>query len=300
MLALSHIRPTFKDRVYRVLVLSILVIIMVIIAYPLYFVIIASFSDPKELYRNPLMLWPKGATLSSYELAFNNKDIWIGYRNTLIYTVLGTLINILMTVIGAYPLSRPDFVGRGVLTFFYTFTMFFGGGLIPFFLVCKALGLMNNLWVMIIPGAVSVYNMIIMRTFFQSRIPAEMTESAMIDGASNIRTLFRIVLPLSTPIIGVMVLFYGVGHWNAYFNAMIFLVDRVRFPLQLFLREILVQNQVTSMLTTATDAGDADRVMSQIGLQYVVVIIATLPIFVIYPFMQKFFTEGIMVGALKG
>ena len=300
MLVLKHIRPTFKDRVFRAIVIAVLAIIIVVIAYPLYFVIIASFSDPKELYKNSLLLFPKGFTLSSYELAFQNKDIWTGYGNSILYTFLGTTINILMTVIGAYPLSRQDFVGRGILTFFYTFTMFFGGGLIPFYLVCKSLGLLNNIWGMIIPGAVSVYNMIIMRTFFQSRIPVEVQESAMIDGSSNIGLLFRVVLPLSTPIIGVMALFYGVGHWNAYFNAMIFLSDRSKYPLQLILREILVQNQVTSMLTTATDAGYADRIMSQIGLQYVVVIIAMLPIFIIYPFLQKFFKEGIMVGALKG
>ena len=300
MLYLKHIRPTMRDRVFRAIVLGVLALIIVVIAYPLYFVILASLSDPRQLYQNPLMLLPKGLTVENYKLAFGNADIWMGYRNSLIYTLVGTFINIFMTVIGAYPLSRPDFVGRGPLTVFYTFTMFFGGGLIPFFLVCKSLGLYNNLWVMVIPGAVSVYNMIIMRTFFQSRVPGELIESAMIDGSTNIGVLGRIVLPLSTPIICVMVLFYAVGHWNGYFNALIFITDRSRFPLQLILREILVQQQVTSMLTTVTDANYAERVMSQIGLQYVVVIVATLPIFVIYPFVQKFFKDGIMVGALKG
>ncbi len=300
MFDLKHVKPTRSEYIYRCLTIAALVIIILIIAYPLYYVIMASFSAPKELFRNPLMLYPKGFNLNSYKLAFANTDIWMGYRNSLLYTLLGTSINIVMTAIGAYPLSRRNFVGRGVLTFFYTFTMFFGGGLIPFFLVCKTLGLYNNIWVLVIPSAISVYNMIIMRTFFQSRIPEELFESAMIDGYSNIGILLKIVLPLSTPILCVMVLFYGVGNWNAYFSAMIFITDRNLYPLQLILREILVQNEVTSMLTTATDAKYADRIMDQLGLKYVVVIVATLPIFIIYPFVQKFFKEGIMVGALKG
>jgi putative aldouronate transport system permease protein len=205
-----------------------------------------------------------------------------------------------MTVMGAYPLSRKDFVGRNVLTFFYTFTMFFSGGLIPFFLVCRTLGLMNNLWVMIIPGAISVYNMIITRTYFQSRIPKDLEEAAMIDGCTNFRLLIKIVLPLSAPIMAVMMLFYGVGNWNSYLQALIFINDRNLFPLQLVLREILIKNEMASMLKIVTDEQYSERIVSQMGLKYVIVIIATLPIFILYPFLQRFFKEGIMVGALKG
>ena len=300
MYELRHIKPSLGDRLYRIIALTLLTIIMILISYPLYFIICASFSNPLEVYNSPILLYPKDITLESYKVAFQNSDIWLGYRNSLIYTLAGTTINIVMTVMGAYPLSRKDFVGRNVLTFFYTFTMFFGGGLIPSYLINRALGLYNNIWVMIIPGAVSVYNMIIMRTYFQSRVPANLEESAMIDGCSNIRILLSIVLPLSTPIISVMLLFYGVGNWNAYFNALIYLVDENLKPLQMVLREILIQNEMTSMLKVTVDAEYANRMMDQMGLKYVIVIISTLPIFIIFPFMQKFFKDGIMVGALKG
>lgn len=300
MLDLKHTKPTVGDRVYRIIALVILILVIFIIAYPLYFILCASFSNPTKLYDNPFLLFPRGFTIENYKTALANKDVWIGYRNSLFYTFAGTSINIIMTVLGAYPLSRKDFVGRNVLTFFYTFTMFFGGGLVPSYLINKSLGLYNNIWVMIIPTAVSVYNMIVMRTFFQTNIPTELEESAMLDGCSNFRMLLSIVLPLSTPIISVMVLFYGVGNWNAYFNALIYLNDRSLFPLQMILREILIQNEMTSMMSISVDAEYATRMMEQMGLKYVVVVISTLPIFIIFPFMQKFFKQGIMVGALKG
>lgn len=300
MLDLKHTKPTAGDRIYRIIALIILGLIIFIIAYPLYFILCASFSNPTKLYDNPFLLLPRGFTVENYKTALANKDVWIGYRNSLFYTFAGTTINIVMTVLGAYPLSRKDFVGRNVLTFFYTFTMFFGGGLIPSYLINKSLGLYNNVWVMIIPTAVSVYNMIIMRTFFQTNIPTNLEESAMLDGCSNFRMLLSIVLPLSTPIISVMILFYGVGNWNAYFNALIYLSDRNLLPLQMILREILIQNEMTSMMQISVDAEYATRMMEQMGLKYVVVVISTLPIFIIFPFMQKFFKQGIMVGALKG
>ena len=300
MLDLKHTKPTAADRVYRTLALVILGLIIFIIAYPLYFILCASFSNPVKLYDNPFLLLPRGFTIENFKTALANKDVWIGYRNSLFYTFAGTTINIIMTIMGAYPLSRKDFVGRNVLTFFYTFTMFFGGGLIPSYLINKSLGLYNNVWAMIIPTAVSVYNMIVMRTFFQTNIPASLEESAMLDGCSNFRMLLSIVLPLSTPIISVMILFYGVGNWNAYFNALIYLNDRSLLPLQMILREILIQNEMTSMMQISVDAEYATRMMEQMGLKYVVVVISTLPIFIIFPFMQKFFKQGIMVGALKG
>lgn len=296
----NTIKPSLGDKVFSAIAISVLAVTMVLIVYPLLFVVNASFSDPKELYQNPLLLYPKGFNINSYKLAFENGDIWIGYRNSMLYMVLGTFINIVMTVMGAYPLSRKDFVGRNVLTFFYTFTMFFSGGLIPFFLVCKTLGLYNNIWVMVVPSAISVYNMIIMRTYFQSRIPKELEESAMIDGCTNFRMLLKIVLPLSAPILAVMVLFYGVANWNSYFTALIFISKRELYPLQLVLREILIKNEMTKMLQIVTDEKYAERMVAQMGLKYVIVIVATLPIFIIYPLMQKFFKEGIMVGALKG
>lgn len=294
------IKPTPADRVFRYVSLFFLLIVMVLLTYPLLFVINAAFTDPLQLYSSPLLLYPKGFNLGSYRITFANADIWIGYRNSLIYTFLGTIVNIVMTILGAYPLSRKDFVGRNVLTFFYSFTMFFSGGLIPYYLVVSGLGLVDNLWTMIIPGAVSVYNMIIMRTFFSTNIPTELEEAAKIDGCSNFRLLLSVVLPLSTPILAVLSLYYGVDHWNGYFHAMIFLNNRNRYPLQLFLREILIQNQMSDMLQIATDEKYAQRMMDQLGLKYVVIVVSTLPIFIIYPFLQKFFNKGVLVGALKG
>ncbi|MBR4235246.1 MAG: carbohydrate ABC transporter permease [Clostridia bacterium] len=294
------IKPTPADRVFRYVALFFLLVVMVLLTYPLIFVINASFTDPLKLYSSPLLLYPKGFNLGSYSIAFANSDIWIGYRNSLIYTFLGTIVNIVMTILGAYPLSRKDFTGRNVLTFFYSFTMFFSGGLIPYYLVVSGLGLVDNIWTMIIPGAVSVYNMIIMRTFFSTNIPTELEEAAKIDGCSNFRLLLSVVLPLSTPILAVLSLYYGVDHWNGYFHAMIFLNDRNRYPLQLFLREILIQNQMSDMLQIATDEKYAQRMMDQLGLKYVVIVVSTLPIFIIYPFLQKFFNKGVLVGALKG
>lgn len=300
MLELSYIKPSLGDRIYRGTSFIILAVTMVLIMYPLLFVVNASFSNPKYVYDNPFLIFPKGFNLDSYKLVFENSDVWIGYKNSFIYMILGTLINIIMTVCGAYPLSRKDFVGRNALTLFYTFTMFFSGGLIPFFLICRQLGLYDNLWVMILPGAVSVYNMIIMRTYFQSRIPHDLEESAMIDGCTNFKLLLKIVLPLAAPIMAVMVLFYGVGHWNSYFHAMIFINKKELWPLQLVLREILIKNEMSKMLQIVVDEQYAERMLAQMGLKYVIVIVATLPIFIIYPLMQRFFKEGIMVGALKG
>ena len=300
MLELKHIKPTRGDRVFRICSLIMLTIIMIVLFYPLYFVVVASFTNPLELFSNPLLLYPKGFTLSSYNLAFENSEIWSGYWNSLVYTILGTIINLTMTILGAYPLSRKDFVGRGFLTFFYSFTMFFGGGLIPYFLVLKQIGLINNLWTMIIPGAVSVYNMVIMRTYFTTNVPTELEEAARIDGCTNFKLLLKIVLPLSGPIIAVLSLYYGIGHWNDFFHAMIFLNDRSRFPLQLVLREILLKNELASMMEIVTDDQYSQRMMDQLCLKYVVIVVATLPIFIIYPLLQKFFNKGILVGALKG
>lgn len=294
------IKPTPADRVFRYVSLLFLSVVMILLTYPLIFVINASFTDPLKLYTSPILLYPKGINFGSYSIAFANSDIWTGYKNSAIYTLLGTTVNIVMTILGAYPLSRKDFYGRNVLTFFYSFTMFFGGGLIPYYLVVSGLGLVDNIWTMIIPGAVSVYNMIIMRTYFSTNIPTELEEAAKIDGCNNLRLLLSIVLPLSTPILAVLSLYYGVDHWNGYYHAMIFLNDRSKYPLQLFLREILIQSEMSDMLQIATDEKYSQRMMDQLGLKYVVIVISTVPIFVIYPFLQKFFNKGVLIGALKG
>ena len=297
---LENIARTRADKVFDAVMLVMLAVIMVLIIYPLWFVVVASISDPRRIYDDPFLLLPRGFTLGSFQLVFENREIWNGYMNTIIYTSLGTFINLAMTVAGAYPLSRRDFRGRGIFTFFFTFTMFFSGGLIPLYLLLRGLSMLNTIWAMVIPNAVAVYNLIIMRTYFQARIPRELEDAALIDGCSNVGLLVKVVLPLAMPIIAVMVLFYGIGHWNSYFSALVFLSSRSKYPLQMVLREILIQGEMSSMLTIAYDDQYAERMVAKMGLRCSVIIVSTLPIFVIYPLLQRFFKEGIMIGALKG
>ncbi|NOU85446.1 ABC transporter permease subunit [Paenibacillus sp. LMG 31460] len=243
---------------------------------PLYFVLIASFSSPQLVLNGDVWLWPKDLSWRGYEKLFQNKEIMQGYGKTILYTVSGTAINVALTVAAAFPLSRRNFMGRHWISGFMVFTMFFSGGLIPTYLLIKQLGLLNTYWVMVLPGAVSVWNIMLMRTFFQSGLPFELQEAAAIDGCSNLRILWRIVLPLSAPILAVMVLFYSVGHWNAYFNALIYLMVDV------------------------SEGSLSSSVLDVESIKYAIVIVANLPILILYPFLQKYFNKGVMVGALKG
>ncbi len=288
------------DKTFDIINTILLSIIFLIVLYPLYFVVIASFSSPSAIMGGEVWFIPKDVTLEGYRRVINNKSILSGYKNSIIYTVVGTAVNLAMTIMGAYPLSRKDFYGRNFFTAIFTFTMFFSGGLIPSYLVIKDLGLINNFWVMILPTAVGMWNIIIMRTFFQNTIPIELQESAMIDGARNIRILISIVLPLSTPIIAVMVLFYGVDHWNAYFNALLYLSDRSRFPLQLILREILIQDQLDIQMIERGEESALAKMMMSESIKYAVIIVASVPVMCLYPFLQKYFVKGVMVGAIKG
>jgi len=285
------------DRFFQIFVNTLITIILIIIIYPLVFVISASFSDPLYLLQGKVSLLPKGFTLESYSKIINFNDVWMGYKNTIIYVTVGTLINLIMTTLGAYPLSRKDFFGRNIITALLVFTMFFSGGMIPTYLVVKSLGLTNTMWAMVLPSAISVYNLIIMRTFFQS-IPYELQESATIDGASDFQILARIILPLSKPILAVMTLFYAVTHWNAFFDALIYLTNRSKYPLQLILREILIQDDVAGAEGLDDDA--IQQAMSVEGMKYAVIIIANLPILCLYPFLQRYFVQGVMIGSLKG
>ncbi|MCS7461367.1 carbohydrate ABC transporter permease [Paenibacillus doosanensis] len=286
------------DKLFDTIVCLLAVIVLLIVLYPLLFVVSASFSDPVRVIEGKIWLLPQGLTFDAYLHVFENESIWSGYRNTLIYTLAGTFINIVLTILAAYPLSQRDLPGRKTLMFLITITMFFSGGLIPTYLLIKSLGMINTIWALIVPGAISTYNLIVMRTFFQNGVPFELQESAWMDGASNFRLLFTIVLPLSMPIIAVMVLFYGVGHWNAYFNAMIYLKDRELFPLQLILREILILNQSENM--GLDGAGMTERVMMAESIKYSVIIISSLPVLLLYPFVQKYFVQGVMIGSIKG
>ncbi|MGG1878303.1 carbohydrate ABC transporter permease [Paenibacillus cisolokensis] len=288
-----------SERIASVAIYCILTVITLLVLYPLYFVLIASFSAPETVMRGEVWLWPKEWSFVGYERLFANSEIGRGFLNTLLYTAAGTSLNLLMTIAAAYPLSRADFTGRGVFTLIIVFTMFFSGGMIPNYLLIKELGMLDSFWVMIIPTAVSVWNILIMRTFFQSSIPKELQEAAFIDGCSNMRVLLRIVLPLSGPILAVMVLFYAVGHWNSYFNAMIYLSSRDNYPLQLFLREILVQGQMQEMVDISDDSL-ARSLMDAEAIKYAAVIVTNLPMLMLYPFLQKYFVKGVMIGSIKG
>ncbi|MBA2938574.1 carbohydrate ABC transporter permease [Paenibacillus sp. CGMCC 1.16610] len=290
---------SWMDRIFIILVYSFLICVVLAVLYPLYFVLIASFSSPQLVLNGDIWIWPKDLSWRGYEKLFQNKEIMQGYGNTILYTVTGTAINVALTVAAAFPLSRRNLVGRHWISGFMVFTMFFSGGLIPTYLLMKQLGLLNTYWVMVLPGAVSVWNIMLMRTFFQNGLPFELQEAAAIDGCSNLRILWRIVLPLSAPILAVMVLFYSVGHWNAYFNALIYLSDRVKYPLQLILREILVQGETKDMVDVS-EGSLSNSVLDVESIKYAIVIVANLPILILYPFLQKYFNKGVMVGALKG
>ncbi|WP_433616132.1 carbohydrate ABC transporter permease [Paenibacillus cellulositrophicus] len=290
---------TRSERITGIGIYVLLGVVTLIVLYPLFFVLIASVSHPGSVIRGEVWLWPKGFSLVGYERLFGNKELLRGFMNTVMYTVAGTALNVVMTVAGAYPLSRTDFKGRHFFTFLIVFTMFFGGGMIPTYLLIKNLGLLNTFWAMIIPSAVSVWNILIMRTFFQSSIPKEVQEAAFMDGCSNIKILLKVVLPLSGPVLAVMVLFYAVGHWNAYFSALLYLSDRELYPMQLFLREILVQNQMQEMVDISDDTL-ARSLMDAEAIKYAAVIVTNLPMLILYPFLQKYFVKGVMVGAIKG
>ncbi|MDF2646318.1 MAG: sugar transporter permease [Paenibacillus sp.] len=292
-------KQSLMDRIFIISVYCLLLIVMLLVLYPLYFVLIASFSSPQLVLSGDIWLWPKGISWRGYEKLFQNREIMQGYGNTILYTVSGTAINLALTVAAAFPLSRRNFMGRHWISGFMVFTMFFSGGLIPTYLLIKQLELLNTYWVMVLPGAVSVWNIMLMRTFFQSGLPFELQEAAAIDGCSNLRILLRIVLPLSAPILAVMVLFYSVGHWNAYFNALIYLSDRDKYPLQLILREILVQGETKDMVDIS-EGSLSNSMLDVESIKYAIVIVANLPILILYPFLQKYFNKGVMVGALKG
>ncbi len=287
-----------SDIYFDLFIKIILSFILILVLYPLIYVLSASVSDPLLVIQGKVILWSVGINLDAYKRVFNNANIVVGYKNTLIYTFLGTAINLIMTTAGAYPLSRRDFKGRNFLTFFFSFTMFFSGGMIPTYLLIKRLGMINTIWALVIPPAVSVWNMVIMRTFFSESVPWELQEAAWLDGCSNIGILTRIVLPLSKPVIAVMIMFYAVSHWNSYFSALIYISDRNKYPLTLILREILIQSQMTDMGSDDLDV--LKQILMTESLKYSVMMVASIPVLMLYPIAQKYFVKGMMVGALKG
>ena len=297
--SLNSIRTPMEDKILYTINTILISVFCLIVALPIWYIIVSSFSSGTAILGNRVFLWPVEPTLNGYKAVFSHKYILTGYRNSLLYTVLGTAINLCVTAACAYPLSRKDFPFRRFFMVLFVITMYFGGGLIPSYIVNINLGLINNIWVMVIPGAMSVYYMILVRTFMINSIPGELFEAASIDGCSDAYYFFSIMLPLMKPIIAVVGLYYAVGHWNAYFGAMIYLNDKRLFPLQLILREILVSSKVN-----LEEIHDVDLLKALIGLEallkYSLIIVATVPILCVYPFIQKYFVKGVMVGSLKG
>jgi putative aldouronate transport system permease protein len=290
--------PT-SDKMYYIISGFILTFILIAVSYPLIYVLSASFSSGNAVSSGQVLLWPVDFSLEGYEAVFKNKDIVRAYGNTFLYTILGTLVNVTVVMTCAYALSRPGLKGSGGFMFLFTFTMFFSGGLIPFYILMKDLHLINTMWAMVLPGALSVYNMIIARTFIQSSIPGELIEATSIDGCSDARFFFSFVLPLSKAVIAVITLFSAVGHWNAYFNALMYLNDRSLYPLQIILREILIMNQVDVSMIMDPELQVA-KAQAAAVLKYSLIVVATVPILCVYPFIQKYFVKGVMIGSLKG
>ena len=286
-----------SDKVMEVALYIFAVLFLIILMYPLYFIVVASFSDPSAVANGQVWFYPKGFTLDGYKELLKHENIWIGYRNTILYTVVGTAIGLIVNVSAAYALSRKDLVGRKFLSLFFIFTMFFSGGLIPTFLTVRDFHLYDTFLVMVLPFSVIVYDIIVARTFFQSSIPEDLWEAAQIDGCGNLRYFVQIVLPLSKAIIAVLGLWIAVGYWNSYFNALIYLKNHDLHPLQLILRNILITNQMQSGMGTGEAAQIALRLANL--MRYSVIIVATVPIMCVYPFLQKYFNQGVMIGAVK-
>lgn len=277
-----------------------LIIVILVIGYPLWFVAIASISDPQAVDAGQVWLWPVGTTLDGYIKVFENSSIWTGYRNTIVYALVGVAIHLFLVLPCAYALSRRYMVGRTLVTWYILFTMLFNGGMIPTYLIVKNLGLLDSMWAVVLPGAAGAWSILVGRAFFKQTVPEELAESAKIDGADEIQIFLRIAIPLSAPIIATLALFHGVSLWNEYFKALIYLSDRDLYPLQLILREILIVSQDSAQ---GSEAGSADSYADQIRLasliKYAVMIVASLPLLVVYPFLQRFFTQGVLIGSVK-
>ena len=294
-----RIRDSVRDRAYNTINNTLLVVVFVVVLYPLLYIVSCSFSSTLAIYSGKVWIWPVGFQLVAYQKIFEYPPVLIGYRNTVFYTVVGTAINVFVTILAAYPLSRKDLDGRNVFMFLYTFTMIFSGGLIPTYLLVRSLGMLNTRWALLIPNAMHVFNVIITRTFFQQNIPQEMLDAAKIDGASDIQFMVRMVLPLSGAIMAVITLFYAVGHWNSFFDAFIYLSTRKLYPLQIFLRDILVMNEVDASLFVDPKQMQAMQDLREL-LKYALIIVSSVPVLLLYPFVQRYFVRGVMLGSIKG
>ncbi|MDR2477561.1 MAG: carbohydrate ABC transporter permease [Treponema sp.] len=292
-----------EDKVFDAVCFAVLTFILLIVAYPLYFVIISSFSDPVRVSQGSVIFYPMGFTMEGYQKVFDTGSVMRGFFNSLWYSVMGVAINLAVTLPTAYALSRSDFCGKKFVTVFYLITMFVGGGLIPTYLVVKNTGLLDSVWALVLPGALGVYNVMVARTFFMSNIPGELLDAARIDGCSDTRFFFSIVLPISGAIIAILVLWCGVGHWNSYFSALLYISTREKQPLQMELRYILLQNtqavdQVSMSVDVMKERERAEALKEM--MKYSLIIVANIPVMILYPFIQKHFVRGVTVGSLKG
>ncbi|TDW94690.1 MULTISPECIES: carbohydrate ABC transporter permease [Kribbella] len=296
----TTIEETRTDKIFLLGVRIMLWIALILVAVPLIYIVANSFSSPSAVSAGRVLLWPIEPSLRAYKEAFSDPLIMKGYLNSFIYAIGGTLISVTLTIAIAYPLSRRTFFGRNVIMSVLIFTMLFSGGLIPTYLVVQDLGMLNTRWAMVIPSAIGVWQVIIARTFFRSTIPDELYEAATIDGASDLRFLWSIVLPLSKPVIAVIALMYAIFQWNSYFDALIYLKDPGLYPLQIVLRNVLILNTLTGSTTTTSLAQQLEQQQLANVLKYALIVISSLPVLIIYPFVARHFTKGVMVGAVKG
>ncbi|MBT9778655.1 ABC transporter permease subunit [Clostridium sp. MCC353] len=294
----AKIKQPHSDKVFGTVVAVIVAFAVFITLYPLIFVLSASISSPMEVFQGNVWLLPKGINFEAYKQVFLNKKIWTGYRNTIFYTCLGTMIATTLSISAAYPLARRKLYGKKFFMTYFMITMFFNGGMVPTYLIVQKLGLYDTVWAVILVNMVTVYNIIVAKTYIQSTIPEELYEAAEIDGCGDIRVFFKVVLPLSAPILAVLTLFYGVAYWNNYFNGLIYVGSSDKYPLQLILRDILLSNATSEMIESMET--DINKLMVSESLKYAVVVVSSVPMLILYPFLQKFFVKGVMIGSVKG
>ena len=294
----SKVKLGGANRLFMALVTLIMIMICIVILYPIYYVLLASITDPVTVNSGKVLLYPESPYFEGYKTTLAYKPLWVSYKNTIVYTVVGTAVALITTIPAGYALSRKDLPGRRGLIFIFTFTMFFGGGIIPLYLTIRNLGIYNTIWAMVLPVAVSAYNLIVCRSFFESGIPLELQEAAKVDGCSDFKFFSKIAIPISTTIIAVMALFYATAMWNQFFNALMFLQDDNKMPLQVVLRNLVLMNQSNQM----GSSGDAMVTMQKLAeqLKYCIVVVSAAPLLIVYPFIQKYFAKGVTIGAVKG
>ena len=294
-------KKTLGDRIFNAANFIFMILIMLIMVYPCWYVLMASFSDPVAIYGNGgILLWPKHFGIYTYQEVLKNSQVWLGYRNTVLYVACGGLLSLFLTISAAFCLTRRGLPGRNGILFLILFTMYFSGGLVPGYLLIKNLGMINTVWALVLPGALNVYNMIVCRSFFMSNISDELFEATKIDGGSYTSFFFKVVLPLSKSIIAVMVLYHALVHWNSYLSALYYIRDTDKYPLQLILRNLTASLSVDSIQDAMDSAAISEKMKASQTVRYAVIIVASIPVFLMYPFVQKYFVKGVMVGSVKG